>query len=133
MAKKAKFKHKEGQSVKFRYYDGSIHTGLVVKAQYRNEDVDFLDTQYEMPVYTVHCPDTSGRYARGYMSYPCITENMIDVLLKDEIVITPLKGYHSKEVTLVNNRESATGKPITNTDASELDEAISQQRKFLNK
>jgi len=133
MAKKAKFKYKKGQSVKFRYYDGSIHEGLVDTAQYRNEDVDFLDTQYEMPVYTVHCVDTTGNYSRGYMSYPCITETMIDVLLKDDIVIKPLKGYHSKEVTLVNNREGATDKPITNTDASELDEAIAQQRKFLNK
>jgi hypothetical protein len=131
MAKK--FKHKEGESVKFEYYDGSVHRGVIVKAQYRNEDVNFLETQYEMPTYTVHCPDSSGRYARGYMSYPCVTENMIRVLLDDQIVIKPLEGYRSKEVTLVTSSASTTGKPITNNDTSELDEAISQQRKFLNK
>ena len=133
MAKKKRFKHKEGESVKFKYYDGSVHAGVIVKAQYRNEEVEFLDTQYEMPTYTVHCPDSSGRYARGYMSYPCVTENMIKVLLDDQIVIKPLEGYRSEEVTLVNNRASTTGKLITDSDTSELDEAIAQQRKFLNK
>ena len=67
MAKKAKFKYKEGQSVKFRFYDGSVHEGKIQIAQYRNSDVDYLPTEYSQPMYTCHVPDNSGNYSRGYM------------------------------------------------------------------
>jgi len=36
MAKKSKFKYKVGQSVKFKFYDGSVHNGVVKSRQYRN-------------------------------------------------------------------------------------------------
>lgn len=132
MPKKAKFKYKKGQSVKIRYYDGSIHTGLVVKAHYRNEEVDYLDTQYTMPVYTVHVPDNSGRYSRGYMSYPCITESMVLSILPTNIQIMPLKDYPSQKIQSLTS-VGTTDVSITNSVASELDSAIAQQRKFLNK
>ena len=47
--KKAKFKYKTGQSVKFRFYDGSVHEGKIQIAQYRNSDVDYLPTEYSQP------------------------------------------------------------------------------------
>ena len=132
MPKKAKFKYKEGQSVKIRYYDGSIHNGVIVKKLYRNEDSDFLDTQYSMPIYTIHEPDTTGRYSRGYMVYPCITENMVLSILPTDITIMPLKDYPKKEIQSLTS-VGTTDVSITNSDASELDEAIAQQRKFLTK
>jgi len=111
--KKAKFKYKTGQSVKFRFYDGSVHEGKIQIAQYRNSDVDYLPTEYSQPMYTCHVPDNSGHYSRGYMVYT-VTETMI----KD-------KSTGDIKITTINNIQN---KPSTTT---ELDIAIAKQNAFV--
>jgi len=110
--KKSKFKYKEGQSVNFKYYDGSVHNGIINKRLYRNEDSDILDTQWTMPTYTIRVPDNSGIYSRGYMVYPCITQNMIRDKLTTNVKIIPLQNHVEDE-------------------SSQLRDAIQKQKDFV--
>ena len=93
MPKPKKFKYPIGDSVKFRFYDGSVHHGKIESQKYRNEDVDYLPTEYNQPMYTCHVPDSSGNYSRGYMIYT-VTENMIKTVLDSPITIKAIKGKH---------------------------------------
>ena len=127
-SKKAKFKYKVGQVVNFTYYDGTPYVGTIVERQYKGQNADWMDTLYDMCEYTLHVPDNSGRYQRGYMAYPSLTENRIN-----QVQQITTQSFLSDEVTSVNSSTVATGVPITNSVASELDEAIAQQRKFLSK
>ena len=105
MAKPTKFKYKSGQSVKFRFYDGSIHEGIIELAHYRNSGVDYLPTEYNQPMYTCHVPDNSGNYSRGYMVYT-ITERMVKDKTKSDIKIVPLQ-YGSNVDTIMEKNELA--------------------------
>ena len=138
--RKAKFKWQVGQSVRFKFYDGSIHNGVIVSKGYRNEDSDYLDTQYSMPMYTCHSPDLSGRYKRGYMVYPSLSQTMIQFELDKPVIIKPLD-----EVPI--NKYASHGTANFNDDEIEeinaaiaqekhlesLDDAIAKQREFLNR
>jgi len=124
MAKKSKFKYKVGQSVKFKFYDGSVHNGVVKSRQYRNEDVESLPTQWTMPMYTLHSPDNSGRYSRGYMVYPSITESMIKHTLDTDVKIVPMKNYVEPEKPVLSQ-------PLVE-ETSDLDNAIKKQQDFIN-
>jgi len=130
MPKKAKFKYQLGQSVKFKFYDGSVHNGKIDSKGYRNEDVDYLDTQYNQPMYTCHVPDSSGRYSRGYMIYT-VTENMIQTELDSPITIKALKDQPKRKVLPMD----AMG--ISNEEvevmSESLDDAIAKQKRFLNR
>ncbi len=119
MTKKAKFKYKEGQSIKFRFYDGSIHEGIISIARYRNSDVDYLPTEYSQCMYTCHVPDNSGSYPRGYMVYT-ITENMVKNNIDDDVKITPLERYTEPVDDFEIN------------DSNELRQAISKQKDFVS-
>ena len=70
-------------------------------------------------MYTCHVPDNSGVYSRGYMVYT-ITENMIKNNINDSVKITPLENYI----------EPADDLEID--DSTELRQAISKQREFVN-
>jgi len=131
MPKKSRFKYKTGQSVKFKYYDGSVHNGIIVRCNYRNEDTESLPTQWTMPVYTVHSPDTSGRYSRGYMSYPSITQNMILNVLDTTIKIVPLKDYvEPKEPLPCDTIDSAE---LGNfRESNDLEDAFTKQKQFID-
>jgi len=125
--RKAKFKWQVGQSVRFKFYDGSIHNGVIVSKGYRNEDSDYLDTQYSMPMYTCHSPDLSGRYRRGYMVYPSLSQTMIQFELDKPVIIKPLD-----EVPI--NKYASYGTANFNDEVTEsLDDAIAKQREFLNR
>ena len=125
--RKAKFKWQVGQSVRFKFYDGSIHNGVIVSKGYRNEDSDYLDTQYSMPMYTCHSPDRSGRYKRGYMVYPSLSQTMIQFELDEPVIIKPLD-----EVPI--NEYASHGTANFNDEVTEsLDDAIAKQREFLNR
>ena len=121
--RKAKFKYQVGQSVRFRFYDGSVHGGVIKSKGYRNEDCDYLDTQYSQPMYTCHVPDSSGRYSRGYMIYT-VTENMIKTMLDSPITIKALKDQPKVKSILPELKDEVT---------ESLDDAIAKQRKFLNR
>jgi hypothetical protein len=129
MPKKSKFKYQVGKSVKFRFYDGSIHNGVIESRGYRNESVDYLPTEYSQPMYTCHSIDTSGRYSRGYMIYT-VTCNMIKDILTTPIIIKPLADYPIEEKVT-----KPTHIPNSGTKSTEptLDQAIEQQRQFLNR
>ena len=122
--RKSKFKWQVGQSVRFKFYDGSIHNGVIVSRGYRNEDTEYLDTQYTMPMYTCHSSDTSGRYSRGYMVYPSLTQTMIQFELDHPHLIKTLDEVR-------NERPVSTVTPTIPTDS--LDDAIARQKEFLNR
>lgn len=123
MPKPAKFNYTVGQSVRFRFYDGSVHGGKIQSMGYRNEDVDYLPTEYSQPMYTCHVPDSSGRYSRGYMVYT-VSENMIKTELDSPINIKALKDQPKVE----------TVTPILQDEVTEsLDDAIAKQKQFLNR
>jgi len=125
--RKSKFKWQVGQSVRFKFYDGSIHNGVIVSRGYRNEDTEYLDTQYTMPMYTCHSSDTSGRYKRGYMVYPSLSQTMIQFELDKPVIIKPLD-----EVPI--NKYASHGTANFNDEVTEsLDDAIAKQREFLNR
>ena len=129
MPKPTKFKYKGGQSVKFRFYDGSIHVGVIESFGYRNESVDYLPTEYNQCMYTIHSPDKSGRYNRGYMIYT-VTSNMIQDVLSTDVIIKPLKDYPTEEIhtklTPILTGDTKSAEPS-------LDQAIEKQRQFLNR
>ena len=125
---KARFKYKVGQSVRFKYYDGSIHNGVIQSRCYRNEDSDYLDTQYGMTMYTCHSSDTTGRYSRGYMVYPALTENMIQFELDRPHIIKPLSEIPNEEI---GTKTVVT--PIQDEVTETLDDAIARQKEFLNR
>ena len=127
---KAKFNYTVGQSVKFKFYDGSVHSGVIKSKGYRNEDVDYLDTQYSQPMYTCHVPDSSGRYSRGYMIYT-VTENMIKTMLDSPITIKALKD-HPKRKVLPMDAMGISNEEVEVMSES-LDDAIAKQKRFLNR
>ena len=131
-----------GQSVRFKFYDGSIHNGVIVQRGYRNEDTEYLDTQYNQPMYTCHSSDISGRYPRGYMVYPSLTENMIQHELNHPHIIKTLdevrKGNVEVEVTpsvnSITDRLEQYNDSVDEVEVEEtLESAIQRQKKFLNR
>ena len=139
--RKAKFKWQVGQSVRFKFYDGSIHNGVIVSKGYRNEDSDYLDTQYSMPMYTCHSPDLSGRYRRGYMVYPSLSQTMIQFELDKPVIIKPLDevpiseiGHKKPQATVQSITDRLDGYNESLDEVTEsLDDAIAKQREFLNR
>ena len=138
MPKPKKFKYLVGQSVKFRFYDGSIHEGVIDSYSYRNEHVDYLPTEYDQCMYTCHSPDYSGRYTRGYMIYT-VTANMIKDVLDYPVSIMPFKDYptskvSSKPIEIVkSNSPVKSHLGIAHTDTTTLEQAIDKQREFLKR
>ena len=134
MVKKSKFKYKVGQSVTFKFYDGSVHKGKIDSTGYRNEDVDYLDTQWSQPMYTCHVPDNSGRYSRGYMIYT-VTENMIKGEIDSPITISPYKQRVLPIDTMgISNVEVEVVDEVDDVEVTEsLESAIQRQKKFLNR
>ena len=140
--RKSKFKYQVGQSVRFKFYDGSVHNGVIVQRGYRNEDTEYLDTQYNQPMYTCHSSDISGRYPRGYMVYPSLTENMIQHELNHPHIIKTLdevrKGNVEVEVTpsvnSITDRLEQYNDSVDEVEVEEtLESAIQRQKKFLNR
>ena len=127
-SKKAKFKYKVGQVVNFTYYDGTPYVGTIVERQYKGQNADWMDTLYDMCEYKLHVPDNSGRYKRGYMVYPSLTENRIN-----QTQSNVAQSFLSNDVISSQSSVGTTDVSITNSVASELDSAIAQQRKFLSK
>ena len=132
--RKTRFKYKVGQSVRFKFYDGSVHNGVIQSRCYRNEDSDYLDTQYTMTMYTCHSADTTGRYSRGYMVYPSLTENMIQFELDRPHIIKPLSELPKEDIGVT--KPQATVKSISDRLDSyneSLDDAIDRQKEFPNR
>ena len=139
--RKSKFKWKVGQSVRFKYYDGSVHNGVIVSKQYRNEDTEYLDTQYNQPMYTCHSSDISGRYPRGYMVYPSLTQNMIQHELNHPHIIKTLDEVRKDNVEVevtpsvnsITDRLEQYNDSVDEVEVEEtLESAIQRQKKFLN-
>jgi len=77
MAKKKLHKYKVGDTMKFRFFDGSVHIGTIAELRYSGDGWEHTDTNYGDPQYTIHVPDNSGRYSRGYMIYSNISNHRI--------------------------------------------------------
>ena len=140
--RKSKFKYQVGQSVRFKFYDGSVHNGVIVQRGYRNEDTEYLDTQYNQPMYTCHSSDISGRYPRGYMVYPSLTENMIQHELNHPHIIKTLDEVRKDNVEVevtpsvnsITDRLEQYNDSVDEVEVEEtLESAIQRQKKFLNR
>ena len=56
MTKKKKHKYKIGTEVKFKFFDGSVHVGAILKQTYQGDNWDHIDTDYKQPLYTIQVP-----------------------------------------------------------------------------
>tara|TARA_Y100000004_G_scaffold129425_1_gene145894 strand:- start:4228 stop:4587 length:360 start_codon:yes stop_codon:yes gene_type:complete len=117
MAKKKKHTYKVGQTVKFKFFDGSVHKGQIAELTYMG-DVVGDKIYYDCPQYTIHVP--SDRYPRGYMVYSSMTDERI----KEATDVDPrMPNWFKKDVL---------PKVKAKKSMSELDMAILKQKEFIN-
>ena len=126
--KKAKFKYPIGAEVKFKFFDGSIHLGAVVKQSYQGESWDHLPTNYGETIYTIQVPDTQD--IRGFMLYPSIGPNRI---IESKGVAN--KSYIYGKKNILNSQTNS--KPIkvktkSKLVSTELSDAIARQKDFIS-
>jgi hypothetical protein len=131
--KKAKHKYKLGETVKFKFFDGSVHIGQIASLNYMGEDWDHTETNYSIPQYTIHVP--SDKYSRGYMIYSSMTNNRIfdkdTKLVKPKFELSPNQLKNLKNIN--NSQKELLCKQTKNTNSdSELDDAIAKQKKFIS-
>jgi len=119
MTKKKTHKYKVGDTMKFRFFDGSIHTGAIADLRYMGDGWDHTETDYSSPQYTVHVPDNTGRYARGYMVYSSISDHRI----------ISVNGELKQPIFKPTETAPITRKPV---EINELDAAIEKQKDFIN-
>jgi len=119
--KKAKHKYKLGETVKFKFFDGSIHIGQIASLNYMGEDWDHTETNYSIPQYTIHVP--SDKYSRGYMIYSSMTNNRI--FDKDTKLVKPrLVENYKKEGSWCSAK-------IVESNTT-LDDEIAKQKEFIS-
>ena len=124
MAKKKKHTYKIGQTVRFKFFDGSIYKGEIVELTYMG-DVVGDKIYYECPQYIIHVP--SNLYPRGYMIYSSITDERIKEATEDKITFNNTESERPANV-------SKSGYNIQDVKSmSELDMAIYKQKEFINK
>jgi len=117
--------YKIGELLKFTYFDGSPHTGKVIKQTYAGDDWNHLQTDYSNPRYTIQVPD--DRDARGYMIYPCVGESRIVKRIENN-------GFLCDDVKSSANKGASTkplGKKQPKTEQSDLEDAIQKQKDFV--
>jgi len=66
--------------------------------------------------------DNSGRYSRGYMVYPSITQNMVKQVLDKDVKIVPMKDYVKPEVVK---------EVLPKAKSESLEDAIKKQQDFI--
>lgn len=126
MAKKKKHTYKVGQTVKFKFFDGSVHQGQIAELTYMG-DVVGDKIYYDCPQYTIHVP--SDRYPRGYMVYSSMTDERI----KEAMEGKQQSLFTNMEKIPANNSKSGSYKNVkAKKSMSELDMAILKQKEFIN-
>ena len=129
MAKKKKHTYKIGQTVKFKFFDGSVHKGTIAELTYMG-DVVGDKTYYDCPQYTIHVP--SDRYPRGYMIYSSMTDERI----KEATEGQQQSLFTNMEKIPANNSKRGSYQEAKNIkikkSVSELDMAIEKQKSFIN-
>jgi len=115
--KKAKHKYKIGTVVKFRFFDGSVHVGEIVKHNYMGEDWDHTETNWSIAQYTIHVP--SNKYSRGYMVYSSMTN---DRIFPKDATLTKPKFKSTTTISSVNIKSNGPS----------LDDAIDKQKQFIS-
>jgi len=130
--KKAKFKYPIGTEVKFKFFDGSIHVGSVVKQSYQGDSWDHLPTNYGETIYTIQVPTATDK--RGFMMYPSIGPNRI---IESNGVAN--KGYVYGKLNILDTvtkrktkRKPTKVKQVSKSNSTELSDAISKQKDFIN-
>ena len=126
MAKKKKHTYKIGQTVKFKFFDGSVHKGTIAELTYMGDMVGDK-IYYDCPQYTIHVP--SDRYPRGYMIYSSMTDERI----KEATEGKQQSLFTNMEKIPANNSKRGSYKNVkTKKSMSELDMAIQKQKSFIN-
>jgi len=116
MAKKKLHTYKVGQTVKFKFFDGSVHKGEIAELTYMGDAVGDK-TYYSCPQYTIHVP--CDRYERGYMIYSSMTDERIKEAME---VNQPSLFEKSNSTKNIKVKKSM----------SDLDTAIQKQKSFIN-
>jgi len=132
MAKKKIHKYKVGDTMRFRFFCGTVYTGTVAELRYSGDNWDHTETNFGDPQYVIHVPDTSGRYSRGYMVYSNISDHRIISVngdLKEPIFPEPGKMVDRIEKCPIPGID-AIGISIPKKD--ELQEAINKQKEFID-
>jgi len=127
MAKKKLHTYKIGQTVKFKFFDGSVHKGTIAELNYMGDKVSDK-IYYDCPQYTIHVP--SDRYPRGYMIYGSMTDERIKEAMEGKQTFNnteserPANVSKSGSYTMTNKQQKKS--------VSELDMAIQKQKEFIN-
>jgi hypothetical protein len=126
MAKKKLHTYKVGQTVKFKFFDGSVHKGEIAELTYMGDAVGDK-TYYSCPQYTIHVP--CDRYERGYMIYSSMTDERIKEATegRQQSLFTNTEKIPANNSKRGSYKNAKTKKPI-----SELDMAIQKQKSFIN-
>tara|TARA_R110002073_G_scaffold258012_2_gene420996 strand:+ start:47 stop:427 length:381 start_codon:yes stop_codon:yes gene_type:complete len=119
---KAKHKYPIGTEVKFKFFDGSIHVGAVIKQTYQGESWGHIDTDYNQPLYTIQVPDYHD--TRGFMLYPAVGPHRI---LESNGITNKDYIYSKKQAVKVK------AKTIKPKETSNLEDAIQKQKDFINR
>ncbi len=123
MTKKKKHKYKIGTEVKFKFFDGSVHVGAILKQTYQGDNWDHIDTDYKQPLYTIQVPDS--RDTRGFMIYPGVGLHRI----------LESNGITNKEYVYKKGAKIASSKTIKskfNDTSTDLNDAIRKQKEFIS-
>ena len=123
MTKKKKHKYKIGTEVKYKFFDGSVHVGAVLKQTYQGDNWDHIDTDYKQPLYTIQVPDSND--TRGFMLYPGVGLHRI----LESNGITNSKYIYKKGAKVASSK---TIKSKFNDTSTELNDAIKKQQEFID-
>ena len=127
MAKKKLHKYKLGDTMKFRFFDGSVHVGKVAELRYSGDMWEHTETNYVDPQYSIHVPDTSGKYARGYMIYSNISDHRI-ISVNGDLKAPSFPESHG---LLGGNLADVHMRDAIETPRNELQDAIDKQKDFI--
>ena len=118
MAKKRKGMHtyNSGDIVKFKFLTGDVYTGKITYQGYKEDGT---------PDYKIRVEDK-----KGFTIYPCMTDNRI--IKRVKTAKQALKDFNQNYRDMINKQNNSQGKKKKEKN-SELDDAINNQKKFINR
>ena len=122
-----------GDEVTFKFFDGSTHTGKITHLTYQGDNVDSIKTNFDIPTYKIQVNDLGkSNNKKGFTVYPCMTESRI--IKRDKTAMKVMKEFDQAYRDKMNKeRNSAKAEAKKTDNTSELDAAIEEQKKFINR
>lgn len=132
MAKK-KHKFKVGEMVEFKFFDGGVYKGEIVKLTYSGDMWGHIETDYSSPQYTIHKEDNSKR---GYTSYPGIGLHRIlssDGIVNKKYHLSPAEKKAKRRKRKIEAMNIGVAEELQGRkEMDSLDQAIEKQKAFIN-